>query len=49
MHNVERGLLPTPSYREREGKESITLLRVEAAQLHDVPWVLLIQPYFGVA
>jgi hypothetical protein len=48
-HNVERGLLPTPSYREREGKESLSLLRIEAAQLHGVPRVILIQPCFVVA
>jgi hypothetical protein len=41
--------MPTPSYRERKGRESLILLRVEAVQLHGVPWVLLIYPCFGVA
>jgi hypothetical protein len=34
---------------EREGEGRVYLLRIEAAQLHDVPWVLLVHPYFGVA
>jgi hypothetical protein len=34
---------------ERRGKESLSLLRVEVAQLRDVPWVLLVHPHFGVA
>jgi hypothetical protein len=34
--------------RERGRKESLSLLRIEAAQLRGVPWVLLIHPYFGV-
>jgi hypothetical protein len=34
---------------EREGEELLSLLRVEAAQLRGVPWVLLVHPCFGVA
>jgi hypothetical protein len=51
-HSIERGLLPTPGYRERERereKRRVYLLRIEVAQLRGVPWVLLIHPYFGVA
>jgi hypothetical protein len=48
-HNVERGLLPTPSYRERGREESMSLLRVEAVQLRSVPRVLLVHPCFGIA
>jgi hypothetical protein len=47
-HIVEHGLLPTLSYRERGG-EFLSLLRIEAAQLRGVPWVLLVHPCFGVA
>jgi hypothetical protein len=34
--------------RERERKR-FYLLRIEVAQLHGVPWVLLVHPYLGVA
>jgi hypothetical protein len=45
---VERGLLPMLSYREKEGKENLSVLRIESAQLHGVPWVFDVHPCFGV-
>jgi hypothetical protein len=47
---VERGLLPTLSYRgrEREG-ESLSALRIESVQLHGVSRVLDIHPCLRVA
>jgi hypothetical protein len=47
---VERGLLPTLSYREKEGVEgSMSILRIESTQLLGVPWVFNVHPYLGVA
>jgi hypothetical protein len=47
---VERGLLPTLSYRERKRKEkNLSVLRIESAQLRDVPRVLDVHPRLGVA
>jgi hypothetical protein len=51
---IERGLLPTVSYRERErerGKKGkkLSSLRIELAQLRGVPWVLDVHPCLGVA
>jgi hypothetical protein len=46
---IERGLLPTLSYREKGKRENLSALRIELAQLRSVPWVLDIHPCFGVA
>jgi hypothetical protein len=48
---IERGLLPTLSYRKREGKEgkNLSSLRIESAQLRGVLWVLDVHPCLGVA
>jgi hypothetical protein len=49
---VERGLLPTLSYRGRERereRESLSALRIEPAQLCGVPRVLDVHPCLGVA
>jgi hypothetical protein len=47
---VERGLLPTLSYREEEGVEgSMLILRIESTQLLGVPWVFDVYPCLGVA
>jgi hypothetical protein len=47
---VERGLLPTLSYREKEWvKGSMSILRIELTQLLSVPWVFDVYPCLGVA
>jgi hypothetical protein len=46
---VERGLLPTLNYRERERKGNLSILRIESAQLRGVPWVFDVHPCFGIA
>jgi hypothetical protein len=48
---IERGLLPTLSFRERERKreKNLSSLRIESAQLRGVPWVLDVHPCLGVA
>jgi hypothetical protein len=46
---VERGLLPTLNYKEKEGKGNLSALRIESTQLCGVPWVFDVHPCFGVA
>jgi hypothetical protein len=46
---VERGLLPTLSYREKQGMEgSMSTLRIESTQLLGVPWIFDVYPCLGV-
>jgi hypothetical protein len=45
---VERGLLPTLDYREKEGGGSMLILWIESTQLLCVPWVFDAHPYLGV-
>jgi hypothetical protein len=47
---VERGLLPTLSYREKQGVEgSMPILRIESTQLLGILWVFDVHPCLGVA
>jgi hypothetical protein len=47
---VERGLLPTLCYKEKEGVQgSMSTLRIESMQLLGVPWVFDVYPCLGVA
>jgi hypothetical protein len=45
---VERGLLPMLDYREKEGGESMLILRVESTQLLCIPWVFDVHPCLRV-
>jgi hypothetical protein len=46
---VERGLLPTLSYKEKEGVEgSMSTLRIESTQLLGIPWIFDVYPSLGV-